>query len=340
MNSLINNNLYIDNNIFNKIEKNNSEIQLLNKKRNFDQSLFGGSFNNIIPKKEVDFILPKKIELKNEVNESSTDQDGLTNLSIPSEQFVFNNNKNCNSEMQKLFEIEKLFKKLININYKNNFELQNQKTKDKAELNIVKEQPIINNQKVEKINSPPVLNDESSKINDVNSNQNNIFNITNIGCNCNGDVEKKREKLENDDKKNCHEIKVLKNNKVVYINTNWFNLFSTTKNLKKPNKITFIGKGKRGSKYRGVSRNGNQWQVLIMLHKSKSYVGTYSTEEIAARIYDILAIKNRGIKARTNFIYNEQQIKNILNTNIDIKAKNINEIVNNLLKEETINSNT
>ena len=103
--------------------------------------------------------------------------------------------------------------------------------------------------------------------------------------------------------------------------------------MKKPNKITFIGKGKRGSKYRGVSRNGNQWQVLIMLHKSKSYVGTFSSEEVAARIYDILAIKNRGIKARTNFIYSEQQIKKILNSEIDIKAKNINEVVSNLLKE-------
>ena len=104
----------------------------------------------------------------------------------------------------------------------------------------------------------------------------NFFNITNIDYNRNGVKEKKSDRFESGDKNNCHEIKVMKNNKVVYINSNLDNSFSPSKNLKKLNKIIFIDRGKRGSKYRGVSRNGNQWQVLIMLHKSKSYVGTYS----------------------------------------------------------------
>ena len=76
-----------------------------------------------------------------------------------------------------------------------------------------------------------------------------------------------------------------------------------------------------------------------MLHKSKSYVGTYSTEEIAARIYDILAIKYRGVKARTNFIYNDQQIKKICSNDIDLKSKNINEDISNLLREDYISDN-
>ena len=329
MNSLINNNLYIDNNIFNIIERNNLELKFLNKKRNFVQPLFSGGFNNISPNKEIDITIPRKIELKNEINESSTDPDGLPNLGIQSDQSEFNN---INSKLQSLIGIEQLFKILLNIDIKNNVELQNLNNKDETNSNNPKQQ-ITNNHEMEKIIHGPTLNDESDKIKDINPNQNNIFNITNLDCNFNGNIEKKREKFENEDKKNCHEIKVLKNNKVVYINSNWLNSSSFTKNLKKPNEITFIGKGKRGSRYRGVSRNGNQWQVLIMLHKSKSYVGTYSTEEIAARIYDILAIKNRGIKARTNFIYNEQQIKKILNSEIDIKAKNINEVVSNLLKE-------
>lgn len=41
-----------------------------------------------------------------------------------------------------------------------------------------------------------------------------------------------------------------------------------------------------------------------MIKKSKSYIGTFPKEETAARVYDILAIKDRGIKARTNFKYN------------------------------------
>ena len=45
---------------------------------------------------------------------------------------------------------------------------------------------------------------------------------------------------------------------------------------------------------------------------NKYYLGRYPSEELAARIYDIFAIKYRGIKARTNFIYNNNQIKKIV----------------------------
>ena len=122
---------------------------------------------------------------------------------------------------------------------------------------------------------------------------------------------------------NNNEVKVLKNHKAVYVNSYLLNSPSSSKKLKKLNKIAFIGKSKRSSRYRGVSRNGNQWQVLIMLKRGKSYVGSYTSEEFAARIYDILAIKYRGIKARTNFKYSSEQIKTILETDIDIKSKDI-----------------
>ena len=91
--------------------------------------------------------------------------------------------------------------------------------------------------------------------------------------------------------------------------------------------------GRRRSKYRGVSKNGNQWQVLFMVNNSKSYVGTYTTEDLAARVYDIMAIKNRGNKAKTNFIYSETQIRKIFNNDIDIKSKNVKEKILELLKE-------
>lgn len=129
---------------------------------------------------------------------------------------------------------------------------------------------------------------------------------------------------------NNNEIKVLKNNKVVYVNSFLLNSYSTSKNIKKLNKIAFIGRNKRSSRYRGVSKNGNQWQVLMMINKKKSYIGSFPSEKVAARIYDILSLKNRGLNARTNFIYTSQQIKYICEIDIDIKAENIYEIITQL----------
>ena len=67
-----------------------------------------------------------------------------------------------------------------------------------------------------------------------------------------------------------------------------------------------------------------------MLDKNKSYIRSYSSEYIEARVYYILSIKSKGIKARTNFIYDNLQINKIIEMNINIKAKNINEIILNL----------
>ena len=70
-------------------------------------------------------------------------------------------------------------------------------------------------------------------------------------------------------------------------------------------------RGLRGSKYRGVSKNGNQWQVLIMINKKKRYIGNYRNEEEAATSYDIVAIQNHGSKAKTNFYYTPEEIQRI-----------------------------
>ena len=139
-----------------------------------------------------------------------------------------------------------------------------------------------------------------------------------------------QEKNAKDNKNN--EIKVFKNKKIVYINRTLLNSYNTSKNLKKVNNIAFIGETERSSKYRGVSKNGNQWQVLFMNHNKRIYVGSYFSEEVAARIYDILEIKKRGIKARTNFKYNNIQMKKIKDMDIDIKSKNINDFIDNLFK--------
>ena len=57
----------------------------------------------------------------------------------------------------------------------------------------------------------------------------------------------------------------------------------------------------RGSKYRGVSRNGNTWQVLIMINRNKNYIGNFKSEEEAAKAYDEYAMKYHKSKARLNF---------------------------------------
>lgn len=46
----------------------------------------------------------------------------------------------------------------------------------------------------------------------------------------------------------------------------------------------------RGSKFRGISRNGSSWQILVMLSRQKRYVGKLPTEEAAARFYDKVSI--------------------------------------------------
>ena len=157
----------------------------------------------------------------------------------------------------------------------------------------------------------------------------NYFNITHIK------TEKPKKKIRKKSicqSENNNEIKVLKNNKVVYVNTFLLNSYTSSKNIKKLNKIAFIGRNKRSSRFRGVSKNGNQWQVLIMINKNKSYIGSYPYEELAARVYDVLALKNRGIKARTNFIYNSKQIQRICELDIDVKSKNIDNIISHLIE--------
>ena len=117
----------------------------------------------------------------------------------------------------------------------------------------------------------------------------------------------------------------IKNNKLVFISgdnkkekkeikkAKIFNENSQSKeNLKKNDDNSEKNNKPRGSKFRGVSRNGNQWQVLIMVNKKKRYVGSYSKEEDAARAYDKVALQNHGSKAKTNFDYTKKEVEEIL----------------------------
>lgn len=75
--------------------------------------------------------------------------------------------------------------------------------------------------------------------------------------------------------------------------------------------------GAIGSKYRGVSRNKNKWQVMIMGNFKKFYIGGIKTELEAAKLYDKLAIFYHGIEAKTNFQYIKRQIEALIAEPID-----------------------
>ena len=148
-------------------------------------------------------------------------------------------------------------------------------------------------------------------------------------------------KLKEDDRKeNEHneddkpKIKLIKNNKIVYVSESASKLHF--KKIKSKKRFTFINRGQRGSRFRGVSRNGNQWQVLIMINKSKSYVGSYSSESLAARIYDIVSLKNHGNKAKTNFDYTKSEISGLVC--LDVKDKTIEDKLNLILNDNSDNA--
>lgn len=303
--------------LINKNNNNNSELLFLQKKRNYDASIFHSKWNHMFPKKEVNFSIEREKAKKIEANNPSSVPETLSKSYIPMEKSLINDIKNSNNGFQNFEKIENLLNKLINLNSQK-YSIDLEEGKIKNNLNIQQKKAFLGNGKLEP-NNPSIKTDN---LKNINAKQNNLFKVMNLN---NAD---NKNDLKKDDEK------IMINNKLVYANPNEIDLLPNSNLHRDTKKIIFAGVGKRSSKYRGVSKNGNQWQVLIMVNKSKTYIGTYSSETIAARIYDIIAIKNRGTKARTNFIYNKNQIKNICSNDIDIKAKNINEIIYKLLKED------
>lgn len=58
-------------------------------------------------------------------------------------------------------------------------------------------------------------------------------------------------------------------------------------------------KGK--SKFKGVSHNGFSWTAQIMINRKSVYLGSFKTEEEAAKAYDLKAVEAFGEFAWVNF---------------------------------------
>ncbi len=59
--------------------------------------------------------------------------------------------------------------------------------------------------------------------------------------------------------------------------------------------------GKVESQYRGVKREGDRWKACIVVDRQTQILGSFPTEELAARKYDQAAEKRFGAFARINF---------------------------------------
>ena len=94
-------------------------------------------------------------------------------------------------------------------------------------------------------------------------------------------------------------------------------LLSTIKRVTNENKMVVHGKRKsiarvrmsnRRSHYTGVFKNGDNWQALISIQKRKTYIGTYTNELEAAKVFDFYSILLNNITATANFDYTKKDI--------------------------------
>ena len=70
----------------------------------------------------------------------------------------------------------------------------------------------------------------------------------------------------------------------------------------------------RASQFKGVSKNGNNWQVLININYEKKYIGTFKTETQAALAYDFYALAFHKTNARTNFSYDQKIVEDMVSS--------------------------
>lgn len=72
------------------------------------------------------------------------------------------------------------------------------------------------------------------------------------------------------------------------------------------------GVSSRRSRFIGVLKNGNRWQVLINVGRTKKYIGTFCNENEAAIVHDFYSMGINGRKGKTNFAYSQELVENMI----------------------------
>ena len=77
----------------------------------------------------------------------------------------------------------------------------------------------------------------------------------------------------------------------------------------------------RRSHYTGVFKNGDNWQALISIYKRKTYIGTYTSEIEAAKMFDFYSILLNNLTASTNFDYTKKDILEMIESFVSNDGK-------------------
>ena len=258
-----------------------------------------------------------------------------------------NSNININKNINNIIKVDNINNNSININTNQNSNTNNNLTNDKKNIinNYLENENnkiIIEKDSNEKEKNKVKINLQTHDETNDNSNKNNIaakttksdnepilkkpallFNVKETSL---IEEEKLKQKSKITSKKRK---RFLKNNKLVFIqsdkgkdyeeknNKNELEEYEENENeasfdSEKVSELIQKNTKPRGSKYRGVSKNGSQWQVLIMVKKKKRYIGSFSNEEEAAKAYDKVALQHHGIKAKTNYDYTKEEVEKIM----------------------------
>jgi hypothetical protein len=296
---ILTNNIYIIDNLFEKISD-LKELSLLQRKRRLETPNLNSN-NNLSFQKEINFGMPNVYNFQN-------NNDIRINGHFPIEQNI--------SQIDPILSLSKFQENKTEFEQMNNYSYYSNSGSNNFKEVLINND--VNSKKNYIFGNNLNFNNNINNIIVGDEKENNFINSTNSVSVPNNSYPEE----------NGNKIKVFKNNKTVYMNSYWIYNNPAKKKQSSKNKLMLNG---RSSKYRGVSRNGNNWQVFLMINRRKTYVGTYPSEEIAAKVYDFMSIKYRGIKARTNFKYNSGQIKMIKKIELDVKSRNIYEIISKLI---------